>query len=441
MLIRINTERVREAGQRLIAEAQNLEEASGSLDGSIASLDTWAWDGVSRGRAEPLLSRARPDGDGLAQQLEELGRKLVRVADIFEHEDSTAAQNLAGMSWVDFAILRDALAAGGLAGALPGLDGLPGTGGDGVSQAEYEQMTWRERREKWKELQEEQRRAQEELDAHHQRMRDEGVPEDLTLDALDRRMESIDYNLESLRKALQSARDSRNTLGSLITGSRDDWDMEIQHLESQIAALESEREQLLGWRELLVQEQSLEAELDTAKENCTKFIGMVEADPTPFTEPAAHELVTPPPHPYGRPDKKDWDGYCLGYAEARRPDLDPNREFNHAFELIDSDTYKSQLFQPAEIPSGTDLRVSGIEPGMAIVWDAKYPDVRTSGETRTGYPIGNGSFAHASIGHVAIIEKVQPDGVWLSDDVGDPWFLSWSDVSQSEVSENTYIIP
>ena len=100
--IRIQTESVREAGQRFIAEGDHLAEIGQALQGAIGSLDTWAWDGVSRARAEPLLGRVRPESATVAEELERLGRTLVHVADAFEQEDNTAAGNLAGMPWVDW---------------------------------------------------------------------------------------------------------------------------------------------------------------------------------------------------------------------------------------------------------------------------------------------------------------------------------------------------
>lgn len=102
--IRIDTEHTREVGRRLIAEGDRLAEIGHELQRAIGSLDTWAWDGRSRWRAEPLLSRVRPESTRVADGLDALGRKLVRVADTFEQEDDTAARNLEGMGWVDFAV-------------------------------------------------------------------------------------------------------------------------------------------------------------------------------------------------------------------------------------------------------------------------------------------------------------------------------------------------
>ena len=100
--IHINTEHTREVGRRLITEGDRLAEIGHELQRAIGSLDTWAWDGRSRWRAEPLLNRVRPESARVANGLDELGRKLVRVADVFEQEDNTAARNLDGMGWVDF---------------------------------------------------------------------------------------------------------------------------------------------------------------------------------------------------------------------------------------------------------------------------------------------------------------------------------------------------
>ncbi len=102
MTIRINTDRAREVGQRLIADGNRLAEIERELQNAISNLDTWAWDGISRMRAEPLLSQVQSTGTQASQGLDDLGRKLVHTADVFEQEDATAAQNIVGMSWVVF---------------------------------------------------------------------------------------------------------------------------------------------------------------------------------------------------------------------------------------------------------------------------------------------------------------------------------------------------
>jgi WXG100 family type VII secretion target len=100
--IRIDTERARDVGRQFLGEGNRLAEIGRELQRAISSLDTWAWDGRSRRRAEPLLGRVRPESERVADELDMLGRKLVRVADTFEQEDNTAARNLEGMPWVDF---------------------------------------------------------------------------------------------------------------------------------------------------------------------------------------------------------------------------------------------------------------------------------------------------------------------------------------------------
>jgi len=101
MRIRVNTERVCETGRRLIATDNRLSQIGHELQRAIGGLDTWAWDGVSRARAEPLLSRAGPESARLAEGLDTLDRQLLRVAEVFEREDNSAAGNLAGMlGWI-----------------------------------------------------------------------------------------------------------------------------------------------------------------------------------------------------------------------------------------------------------------------------------------------------------------------------------------------------
>lgn len=102
MKIKIDTDYVRQVSQQLRAEADHLAETGAELQGAINSLDTWAWEGVSRARAESLLSQTRPRGNRLAREMEDFGRQLQRVAEAFDQQDSTAARKLAGMPWVDW---------------------------------------------------------------------------------------------------------------------------------------------------------------------------------------------------------------------------------------------------------------------------------------------------------------------------------------------------
>jgi WXG100 family type VII secretion target len=112
MKIRIDTEQVREISRRVASDADRLAELGHELQQAIGSLDTASWDGQSRRRAEPLLDRIRPESARVTEGLMELGRKLTRVADAFERQDSIAARNLDGMPWVTFGISAQASAAG-----------------------------------------------------------------------------------------------------------------------------------------------------------------------------------------------------------------------------------------------------------------------------------------------------------------------------------------
>lgn len=100
--IRIDTDFAREVGRQLRSCGDRIDEMGDDLRGAIRRLDTWAWDGRSRRRAEPMLNRVHRESGDVARGLGDLGRTLQRVADTFEQEDSTAAGNLAGMPWVVF---------------------------------------------------------------------------------------------------------------------------------------------------------------------------------------------------------------------------------------------------------------------------------------------------------------------------------------------------
>jgi surface antigen/uncharacterized protein YukE len=108
--IRINVNRVREVGRRLISEADHIGEMASELGRAINNLDTWAWDGVSRSRADPLLSRAIPEAESAARQLDHLGRILIRVANTFEQRDQQAYQHIDNLPWVDFSLVAGAVA-------------------------------------------------------------------------------------------------------------------------------------------------------------------------------------------------------------------------------------------------------------------------------------------------------------------------------------------
>ena len=71
--IRIDTEHVREIGRRLVSQGDRVSEIGRELQRAIGGLDTGSWDGHSRARAEPMLSRVRPESARVADRLDDLG--------------------------------------------------------------------------------------------------------------------------------------------------------------------------------------------------------------------------------------------------------------------------------------------------------------------------------------------------------------------------------
>jgi uncharacterized protein YukE len=138
--IRIDTDYAREVGRKLKSCGDRIDDIGLELQGAIGRLDTWAWDGQSRSRAEPMLNRVRRESESVARGLGDLGHKLQCVADMFEREDATAAQNLGGMPWVNFEHAGGA-ASGGAAGSMLGW-ALGGLVGLGVGAIEVSPNVW-----------------------------------------------------------------------------------------------------------------------------------------------------------------------------------------------------------------------------------------------------------------------------------------------------------
>ncbi|MGQ9803815.1 MAG: WXG100 family type VII secretion target [Anaerolineae bacterium] len=92
MQIRVHPDALREAAQMFARQSGAMREIEHELQQATARLDTWAWDGHSRARAESLLNRVGPESRHLAERLEELEKKLRHVADEFEETDLRVAQ-------------------------------------------------------------------------------------------------------------------------------------------------------------------------------------------------------------------------------------------------------------------------------------------------------------------------------------------------------------
>lgn len=107
--IRVPPDHLREAALVLASQKEAVRFIGEELQQAVGRLDTWAWDGHSRARVEPLLSRAGPESHHLAKRLEDLSRKLESAAEEFERVDSLVADPLtsvfeqisAGAEWVE----------------------------------------------------------------------------------------------------------------------------------------------------------------------------------------------------------------------------------------------------------------------------------------------------------------------------------------------------
>ncbi len=97
--IRIDTECARWVAEQLVSAGNLLNRIGGELQSAIGSLDTWAWDGASRARAEPLLSRVPLESERVAQQLDHLGCQLTRIAEAFQQADNQSAARVEAIPW------------------------------------------------------------------------------------------------------------------------------------------------------------------------------------------------------------------------------------------------------------------------------------------------------------------------------------------------------
>lgn len=97
MRIKVHPDYLRQVAQVFSSQSMAVDHIGEELQRAISGLDTWAWDGQSRARAEPMLSRVWPESRQLAEQLEELGRKLQYAADAFEEVDTHAVPRFGDM--------------------------------------------------------------------------------------------------------------------------------------------------------------------------------------------------------------------------------------------------------------------------------------------------------------------------------------------------------
>jgi WXG100 family type VII secretion target len=313
--ILVNTERVREVGQRLASESARVAEIGQELQHAIGSLDTGAWDGRSRWRAEPLLSRVQPESAHVADGLDELGRKLVRVADVFEQEDNTAARNLEGMPWVDFEVERgEVLGIATLVGvATPAvmLASLPLTGDQAPVISD---MTWEERF-AYADALPGQIKA---LESEQGRLADLVAQDEQAIGALDQQIQDLQAKRDALQKEADDfwnkvKRDPAGWKWGFDDGFVDaPWRTKSDALEDQIAEYDQQIQELRARRNSLVQQHQVhQQDLDGVNQQLTALHqSQAELERTfqegiPFDGPS-------PKYPYFPA------GNCTKYAASRR---------------------------------------------------------------------------------------------------------------------------
>lgn len=261
--IRINTQQAREAAQRLYAEADALERVIHSLNHAINSLDTWAWDGRSRAKAEPRLSQVTPAGREVAQALEDLGRKLRRVADTFEQEDAAAAGHLEGMPWVEFetgkGVVLGAMTTFGMVTPTVILASMSAPG-----VPDFSKMTWAERFACLEQL-----GAQiPEFEAEQQRLADLIAADDAAILDLDAQIAALQKKRDELQaeadkfgnKLLPSSPLGWGFDDGIIDApwrtKSDEYEDQVVELERQIEALQNQRIVLQSQRDQRAREQA-----------------------------------------------------------------------------------------------------------------------------------------------------------------------------------------
>lgn len=134
----------------------------------------------------------------------------------------------------------------------------------------------------------------------------------------------------------------------------------------------------------------------------------------PLPIPAAPK---PQPVPLAETDAPTSGGSCAIYAQKRRPDLGPVGKSGNgntgAGNYIHK--YKDKVFHT----SRSDDLTKKIAPGYALVWEIGHPQ------------------ADATYGHIAIVEEVGPDYVWISQAGSSPTRMKLS----REFVSTLYVLP
>jgi surface antigen len=334
-----------------------------------------------------MLDRVRPESSRVANRLEDLGRKLRHVAEVFEQEDNTAARNLAGMSWVDFETSGGkVLGASTIAMAAPAVTfvslKLPL---EEYRPRDISKMSWADRFEYADELP----KQIKELEDAQQELKDK-------IDECDQEIADIDEqiaDLQAQRDALQEkAADWRNKLKPDDDGLKwgfDDgildapWRTESDDMEDQIADLDNRIEGLQEERQGLIEQRAgyqkdlsdLDQRVNSLRET-QEELRKTEQKGIPMDGPSDYHDAFP--------GKKDTN--CTKYASSRR-DV-PCRG-------------NAQEWDGEAEAAGYEVGERPVK-GSVMVWESTFED------------------ADDDYGHVAIVERVEPqdDGtynIWYTD--------------------------
>jgi len=373
--IRLNTQHAREVAQRLYAEADALERMTNALHHAIDSLDTWAWDGCSRARAESDLNRVVPAGRDAAQVLEDLGRKLHYVADTFEQEDMAAAGHLESMPWVEFesgagAVLGVATVAGMVVpevilASMP----MPVT-------ADFSKMTWAERFGYLDGIGERIPVLEAELENLKNRAADVAV----AISALDKQIEDLQAQRDVLQAEADKLKNKILPTDSLAWGFDDGlidapWRTQSDVAEDRVATLDRQIAELQGQKKRFQQQLEL---INGESLASVKQLGILQDQQKTLTQQIAQGVALDGPSKWHAYFPGDTANNCTKYASLKRNV--PCR--GHAYQWNEQAT-----------ANGYEVGTRPLR-GAVMVWE---PKIHGGDET---------------CGHVSIVERVEtlPNG-------------------------------